>query len=201
MEKQVVLIHGGDPFGTYEEYLEYLKNFQVDFSRHALRVDDWQVNLAKRLGSDYQVIRPDMPSKRNAKYLEWKIWFEKFIPFLESEIIIVGSSLGGTFVAKYLAENNFPKKIKAALLIAGAFKDLDEEKLGDFLLPLSLDKFALQAEKIFLYHSKDDDTVPFEHVNDFKKALPKAVVRIFEDRRHFNQPELPELTEDIKRVQ
>ena len=201
MPKQVVLIHGGDVFETYEEYLGYLKNKEVDFVRHGIRNPDWQDKLGERLGQDYQVIRPDMPSKRNAKYSEWKIWFEKFIPFMQEEVVLVGSSLGGSFLAKYLSENDFPKKIKGVVLVAGAFGDNEPEyKLYDFLPPIDLSKFNDQAEKIFLYHSQDDNMVPFEDVNKFKQALPKASVRVFEDRQHFNQPELPELTEDIKNI-
>ena len=29
-EKQVLVIHGGDAFATYEEYLSFLRNYKVD---------------------------------------------------------------------------------------------------------------------------------------------------------------------------
>lgn len=32
MKKQIVIIHGGDTFDTYEEYFEFLKNRQIDFN-------------------------------------------------------------------------------------------------------------------------------------------------------------------------
>ncbi len=198
MLKQIVLIHGGDVWETYEDYLSYLKNKEIDFERHGLGKGDYKDKLADRLGDGYQVIYPEMPSNRNAKYLEWKIWFEKFIPFLNDGLILVGSSLGGTFLAKYLAENQFPKKLKAVFLIAGCFEDLADEPLLDFSLPQSLKKFEEQAEQILLYQSKDDNVVPFSHLAKFQQALPKATVRIFEDRGHFNQGELPELVQDIK---
>lgn len=199
MQKQIILIHGGDPFETYEEFLGFLKDYPIDFNKHGLRTIDWQGSLGERLGKDFQVVRPEMPSKRNAKYSEWKIWFEKFIPFFQPEVILIGSSLGGTFVAKYLAENNFPKKVKAAFLIAGAFEgNLPKYTLADFALPENLEKLNTQAENIFLYHSKDDNVVPFDNLTKFQKALPKATVRVFEDREHFNQEELPELIEDIR---
>lgn len=200
MKKQVVLIHGGDVWETYKGYLSFLKNHPINFERHALRTKDWQENLADDLGKEFQVVRPEMPSKRNAKYLEWKIWFEKFFPFLNDEVVLVGSSLGGTFLAKYLAENQFPKKIKVIFLIATCFDDLPEEPLLDFGLPENLKKIQSQSKKIILYQSKDDDVVPFAHLAKFQQALPKATVRIFEDRGHFNQEELPELVEDIKNL-
>jgi len=200
MLKQIVLIHGGDVWETYEDYLSYLKNKEIDFERHGLGKGDYKDKLADRLGDGYQVIYPEMPSNRNAKYLEWKIWFEKFLPFIHDGVVLVGGSLGGTFLAKYLAENNFPKKIKAVFLIAACFENLPEEKLLDFSLPKSLDKLASQPEKIFLYHSKDDNVVPFSHLAKFQQALPSATVRVFDDRGHFNQAELPDLVEDIRNL-
>ena len=201
MKKQIVVIHGGDTWETYEEYLKYLKSREIDFDRHGLRKSYWEDKLNDRLGKDFQVVRPEMPSKRNAKYLEWKNWFEKFIPFLEPEIVLIGGSLGGIFVAKYLAENDFPKKLKAVFLLASPFGDNPPDyKLLDFSLPKNLDKLQSQAKKIFLYQSKDDVIVPPGDVKKYKEALPNATVRMFEDRGHFILEEFPELIEDIKNL-
>jgi len=200
MLKQILLVHGGDPQATYEGYLEFLKNYPVSLERHALRQPDYQENLALQLGSEFQVIRPEMPNKRNAKYKEWKIWFERFLSFLNDDMILIGGSLGGTFLVKYLAENQFPKKIKAVFLLAACFEDLDREPLMDFSLPKNLEQVQSQCGKIILYHSQDDKIVPFAHLAKFQLAWPKATVRIFKDRGHFQQPELPELVEDIKQL-
>ena len=182
-----------------EAYLEYLKKYPLDFERHALRKAGYQENLAKHLGEGFQVIRPEMPNKRNARYVEWKIWFEKFFPFLEDGVILAGGSLGGIFLAKYLAENDFPKKIKALFLIAAPSADNPPKyKLLDFALPDSLDKIHSQAEKIFLYHSTDDEGVPIADLERYKHALPEATIRVFNDRGHFKYPDLPELVTDVK---
>src|SRR3989344_3476169 len=107
---QVWVIHGGDAFASYDEYLEHLKNWEIDINR--LRgTDDWKSTLSNHLGSGYDVFRPSMPNSRNAKYIEWKIWFDKFVPFMEDGIVLVGHSLGGLFLAKYLSEEQLPKKI------------------------------------------------------------------------------------------
>src|SRR3989344_3659970 len=105
MKTQIVVIHGGDTFDTYEQYLSFLKNYKIDFERFRENKKDWKATLAEKLGENYEVISHSMPNKRNAKYIEWKIWFEKFIPFLNPEVILVGHSLGGAFLAKYFSEN------------------------------------------------------------------------------------------------
>ncbi len=200
MKKQIILVHGGDTFNTYEEYLSFLKDWKdIDFERYRKLEKDWKQSLNEKLGEDYEVIAPGMPNKQNAKYLEWKIWFEKFVPYFEPEVILVGHSLGGTFLAKYLSENDLPKKIIATFLIAPVFDEIEiKESLADFKLPESLEKLEKQGGKIFLYHSKDDPVVPFADFEKFKKALKTATGRTFIDRRHFKQEKLPELVKDIK---
>ncbi len=195
MKKQVIVIHGGDTFETYKEYLDFLRNYKIDIERYRSGKDDWKPWLRGKLGNDYEVIRPIMPNKNNAQFSEWKLWFEKFVPFLNDEVILIGHSLGGTFLAKYLSENQFSKKIKAVFLV-GAVYDKDDEGylVVSFALP---EKLNLQTNQIYLYHSKDDPVVPFSALGQYKKALPKAEIRVFEDRGHFNQEEFPELGQDI----
>lgn len=205
MSQQVVVIHGGDSFQTYEEYLADLRSKEIDNPNFTYEVElglqDWKSNLAKALGPDFKVIAPRMPNAQNAKYLEWKIWFEKFIPFLHDGAIFVGHSLGGIFLAKYLAEEIFPLKMRATFLIAAPYNTAKENSLGDFVLPTGLlDQLTQQGGEIFLYHSKDDQVVPFADVEKYKTVLPDAAVRVFADRQHFNQATLPRLVEDINSV-
>lgn len=195
MKKQVVVIHGGDTFETYEEYLDFLRGYKIDIERYKTDKHDWKPWLRQRLGSDYEIISPIMPNRTNAQFEEWRIWFEKLIPFLHDEVILIGHSLGGTFLPKYLSENSFPKKIKAVFLVGAVYdKDSDGYLLVSFTLPAHLN---LQTDKIYLYHSKDDGVVPFSALEQYKKALPKAQTRVFKDRGHLNQEEFPELVQDI----
>ncbi len=196
MKKQVVVIHGGDAFNTYEEYLEDLKSVTLNLER--LRSRGWKSSFQEKLGDEYDVLIPDMPNKMNAKYLEWKIWFEKLIPLMDEKVAFIGHSLGGIFLAKYLSENSFPKTIKATFLIATPYNTTNNHPLADFVISEQLEGLEKQAGKLFIYHSKDDPVVPFEDLQKYVIALPKAQAKIFEDRKHFNQPEFPELVENIK---
>ncbi|MBX4199012.1 alpha/beta hydrolase [Candidatus Parcubacteria bacterium] len=198
MKKQVVVIHGGDNYGTYEAYIASLKEFVVDSLEYFMK-QGWKDSLESSLGDEYKVIRPEMPNKFNARYEEWRIWFEKLLPLLDQEIILVGHSLGGIFLAKYLSENKLAKRIHGTFLIAAPFDEEDADyELVDFNLPPSLKLLEEQGGKIFLYHSKDDKQVPFKDIAKYAKAIPNAVVRTFKDKGHFNQKEFPELVSDIK---
>ncbi len=198
MKKQVVVINGGDTFKTYEEYLDFLGNFKIDIERYKTSKTDWKPWLREGLGENYEVILPVMPNKMNAMFEEWKLWFEKLFPFLNDGVILVGHSLGASFLAKYLSENTFPKKIKGVFLVSGVF-DIDSEgySLASFALPKKLN---FQTDNIYLYHSKDDPVVPLSNLEHFVTALPKAHSQIFKDRQHFNQEEFPELVMDIRNL-
>jgi predicted alpha/beta hydrolase family esterase len=197
MKKQIVVIHGGETFRSYKEYMDYLKAMMVDLGR--LKTKRWKENLQDDLGQDFQVICPKMPNPLNAKYKEWKIMFEKFFPFLKNNVLLLGHSLGGIFLAKYLSENDFPKRIKAVFLISAPFDDKKSDySLADFKLPKNLQRFQKQAGKIFLYHSKDDKVVRFSDFKKYKNELSGAKTLELKNRGHFDQKKIPELLKDIK---
>ena len=87
MKKQVVVIHGGTAFEKYDDYLNYLRAKEVTLE--GLVSKGWKMRLGDDLGSGYQVISPQMPNAQNARYAEWKIWFEKIIPLLNETVILV----------------------------------------------------------------------------------------------------------------
>ncbi len=204
MKKQVIVIHGGTSFETYKDYISYLKSREISIERLRPR-KDWKSTLAPALGSDYDVLMPRMPNSTNARYAEWRLWFNRISEvFNDKDLILIGHSLGGIFLAKYLTENIFPKKIKSTILIAAPYDNSDNldkrESLKDFNLPPTLEKLANQGGEIYLIHSKDDEVVPFEQLAKYKQALPSAKALVFEDRGHFNQETFPEIIEIIKSI-
>lgn len=196
MKQQVLIIHGGDAFSTYEEYLDGLRNKTVDLEREGFR--SWKSSLQDELGESYEVIAPSMPNKQNAKYLEWQIWFEKHLPFLRDGVMLVGHSLGGIFLAKYLAGEPFPVGIRATFLIAPPYNGLSEGMPEDFFVPEALERLSQQGGEIFIFHSTDDAVVPFENAEAYAQKLPDAELERFTDRGHFNQEEFPELLARIR---
>lgn len=190
--RQVVVIHGGDSFVSYDEYIAALRAKEVTLEKFQPRVKSYKDGLQEMLGFDWQVFLPDMPNARNARFIEWKIWFEKLLALLDDDIVLIGHSLGGVFLASYLSREDIPKKVHATFLIAAPFGE------GDFTLPSSLEKLTQQAGKLFIFHSKDDPIVPFEDCQKYMEQLPNAEAIIFEDRGHFNQEHFPELINEIK---
>ncbi len=196
MKKQIVVIHGGSTFDTYEEYWKYLQSCELTIEK--LNRKDWKDFLASEL-PDFEVIYPKMPNSKNARYPEWKLWFEKLFYLLNDDIALVGHSLGGIFLAKYLTENIFPKKISSLHLIAAPYDaETIKESLADFALQKSVEDLSNCTNKIFLYQSKDDTAVAFADVEKYKRDLPLSTLQVFENRGHFTQETFPELINNIK---
>ncbi|MBI4153645.1 alpha/beta hydrolase [Candidatus Woesebacteria bacterium] len=200
MNQQVIVVHGGTTFDTYKDYISFLKNREISLDK-LKSSGDWKNTLAEELGENFEVLLPRMPNGTNARYKEWKIWFERIIPFLKKDVILIGHSLGGIFLAKHLYENTFPVKIKATILVAAPFDDADSgESLSGFKLPSSLKKFSEQGGVIYLIQSKDDPVVGFGELGKYKKALPNARSIVLNSREHFNQESFPEIIELIRRL-
>ncbi|MBD3208278.1 MAG: hypothetical protein GF370_02410, partial [Candidatus Nealsonbacteria bacterium] len=117
---QIFIVHGGYTFKNREDYLNFLKNRKISIKKKRNWTDDY---LGENLGNNFEIIRPRMPLQDNAKYSDWKIHFERHIPYFKNNIILIGNSLGGIFLAKYLSENRFPKKILSIYLVCPPFDD------------------------------------------------------------------------------
>lgn len=195
---QVFFIHGGTTFKSYKDYLHFLKTREVSIEPKIYWSNEY---LSKSLGSDFDIIRPRMPLQDNAKYKEWKINFESYFSKLKNNIILIGSSLGGIFLAKYLSENIFPKKILSIYLICPPFdNDLSSEDLvGGFKLKSDLSKIEKNCKNINLLFSEDDNVVPIAHAQKYAKKLPTAKIFILKGKNgHFKISKFPEIVKMIK---
>lgn len=198
MKNQIVVIGGGDSFSDYKDYLNSLNSWE--FELDSINKSDWKSTLDKELEEKYQIIRPKMPNSQNARYKEWRIIFSKIIPLLNNDIVLIGHSLGGLFLAKYLSENVINKKILATFLLAAPFCTDKSNPLTDFNLELPLAKFSKQSEKIFILHSKDDSVVSLDNAYKYNKTLENSILKIFKNEGHFNSENFPELVKQLKNL-
>ena len=175
--KQIVHIHGGNTFNSYARYLEALNNDPIRYER-LLYTPRWREWLAQEI-NDADVLLPSMPNKQYARYDEWKIYFEKILPLLGDDVQLIGSSLGGIFLAKYLHENPLSMPVNQLILVAAPYNDAAREDLGDFTLSSAMG-LEQSAKEIHLFHSKDDPVVPFTELAKFQRDLPTAKVSIID---------------------
>lgn len=195
---QILYIHGGGTFRNRRDYLCFLKNRPVSLEQRERWHDAY---LDKKLGRHCEIIRPKMPCPEHALYADWKLHFERHIPLLRNSSILIGNSLGGIFLAKYLSEHKFPKKILSAYLVCPPFDNTlpAEEIVGGFRLPADLSLLEKNCSRLTLIFSKDDPVVPSAHADKYASRLKKAKIIIYAGKNgHFKVAEFPELVGMIR---
>lgn len=201
IRNQVIFIRGGEAFDNKEEFYTYLKQKKYDPYKKQRAWRDW---LEWSLSETFDLFAPIMPNKQFADYKAWSIWFEKIFPYINMDpkvkLIVIGQSLGVTFLAKYLSENEFPKKIDQLHFVCPVFDNegLVGEKVGSFALDVSkLGNIESKTKNFFMYHSTDDPVSPYTHSEKYLKYLKNVEFFKFEGRGHFAQPAFPEILQVI----
>jgi len=196
---QIILIHGGMTFKSRQSYLRYLKTREISLEKK----ESWSREyLDKNLGDDFEIIRPAMPLKENANYLDWKINFERYLPFIRPQAVLIGSSLGGIFLAKYLSENKLNKRFLSVYLISPPYDDSlpGEDLVGGFRLKSNLSLLEQSCKNLYLFFSEQDEVVPISQATKYALKLKKAHIAIYQHiTGHFQVSEFPELVKFIKR--
>lgn len=200
--KQMIYIHGWTVFPDNNTFCKVLesRNYDPRKEYEKTRKD----RLIENLKSDYEIFKPEMPNKYNANYKSRKIWFEKIFGYLnEEDLVLIWHSLWWMFLIKYIWENWFPKKIKQLHLLSAVFDesdmDEDEKYSWDFAYsPNIIKNLEKHCEQIFIYHSTDDDIVPYSHSEKIKSYLSNAKLITFNGRWHFfNEKTFSEILENI----
>jgi uncharacterized protein len=137
--------------------------------------------------------------------LEWTDW-----PLIRHELKaalagladggqVVAHSFGGTALLKLLSEAATLPKINGLFLIAVPYMCEDGDwRSADFAVDNDFATRLPDCGEIRLYHSRDDDIVPVDHVNLYAAKLPRAAVRILDGHGHqFTSRPFRELAADL----
>lgn len=195
---QIFYIHGGSTFKNYKEYLYFLKTRVPSIDKKIGWNGDY---LDKMLGDNFYIIRPRMPRQDGAKYNEWAIHFERFFPKLKDNLILIGESLGGIFLAKYLSENKFPKKILSTYLICPPFDNTlpADTLVGGFKLKSNLSSLERNSKNLYLVFSQNDGVIPVSHAKKYAAKLKNANIVVYKHiKGHFQISKFPEIVKMIK---
>lgn len=151
-------------------------------------------SLQKALGSGYTVHYPRMPDEDAPEYEAWRAKILEERSGLAGDVILAGHSLGASLLLKVLVEETL--ETPGVFLAATPFWGAADWEVDDYARS---EGFALpETLPLYLYHSRDDEWVPFAHQALYAEALPQATIRTFEDRGHQFGDDLSEMAEDIR---
>jgi uncharacterized protein len=179
MKKQLLFIQGGGE-GAYVE--------------DAKLVD----SLRDALGADYNVIYPPMPHEEAPDYEAWKGQIAAELAGLSDDVILVGHSLGGSFLVKYLAEETLKQTVAGLFLIAPPYWGAEDWEVEAYAPREGFASKLAHIPHIAFYHSREDEWVPFAHQALYAQKLPQAKTHEFDGRGHQLNDDLSEVAHDIK---
>ena len=160
-------------------------------------------SLRLALGSDYDVRYPVMPDEDNASYDQWKQRIETELATLSGPVILVGHSVGASILAKCLTDLDVDQPVAGIFLLATPFWGGDGWRYEGYQtleLPNEFAAHISQDAPVYLYHCRDDETVPFRHLALYARLMPKATVRAFERGGHQFNNDLTVVATDMLRV-
>lgn len=154
-------------------------------------------NLASELGSDYQILYPVMPGEASPDYRAWNRILMEQLAQLGDDIILIGHSVGASMVLWSLAENRPRQKLAGVFLIAPPFVGEGGWQIEGFTPPKDIGA-AVPNVPIYIYHGREDEIVPYAHVDLYASALSRAFIRRLHGRNHQLNDDLSEVASDIR---
>lgn len=157
-------------------------------------------NLQELLGYEYHILYPRMPDEGRPDYGAWRDRIAAEIAARNGKVIIIGHSLGASLVLKYLSEEKPAKPIAGLFLIAPPYWGTEDWEVDEFALGKDVVSTLSDMQPTFIYHSRDDEIVPFTHLNLYAERFPQAIIREFDGRGHQFNNDLFEVYQDIKNL-
>lgn len=182
MKRHVLFVHGAGE-GAHEEDSALAASLQGE------------------LGDGYEVRSPEMPNEGSPEYGSWRDRISKEISGMDGDVIITGHSFGASVLLKYLYDVSPRRPIAGVFLVATPYWGAEGWEVDEYELR---EDFASKLPKglpIFFYHSREDEVVPFEHLELYKQRLPQAAFREFDGPGHQFDDDLSEVARDIEGLQ
>ena len=182
MSKQVLFVQGGGE-GTHDAWDSKLVE-----------------SLLGELGAEYHIRYPAMPNKADPRYAAWRAALEVELAALEDGALLVGHSIGATFLIHALAELGPKEKFSGVFLVAAPFVGEGGWPSDEITTRTDLAVGLPQDLPVFLYHGEVDTIVPFSHVDLYAEAIPQAQVRRLPGRDHQINNDLTQVADDIRGI-
>ena len=158
-------------------------------------------SLKQQLSNEYDIHYPIIDDPEVPTYKMWKKLFSAEFKRIKQPVILIGHSLGGSVLLKYLSEERPKIAVSALFLVATPLWGKNGWEVEDFVLQEGFESELKHITKVYLYHCNKDAIVPFEHLSFYKAAFPHAIVRVLDGTDHAFATGLPELVADIQALE
>lgn len=151
--------------------------------------------LKSELPEGFQILFPVIEKPGLPTYDKFKKMFTSTFAKITEPVILVGHSLGGSTLLKYLSEEKPGISILGLFLVSTPYW---KSNMKEFQLKENFQTSLKNIPTIFLYHSKGDAYVPIDNLEFYEHAFKTAVIHKLNGNEHIFSKGLPELVADIK---
>lgn len=181
-----------------------MKNALIIHGAYGNPSENWFPWLKSELEALHYVVSvPQFPTPENQNLAAWLEVAEQYLEKLDSDSLIIGHSIGATFILSLLEKLERP--INHAVLVAGFISDLPDSSLNEinhtfYDRGFVGDVIRSKARHLTLFHSPDDPFVPIGHAEQLAHLLQTPLTEV-PDAGHFNLAsgyhQFPEILETI----
>jgi hypothetical protein len=140
-----------------------------------------------------------MPAPEDPHFAAWSECLGQVLAEAEEPLVVVGHSLGGSVVLKHLAQTGGDESIARLLLVETPLWGRDQEWELEWALPEGWPGPETTLPPTFLFHSRDDEEIPFSHLDLYAKLLPEAEVHPLDGNGHLmDRGDLSEILDAIR---
>jgi predicted alpha/beta hydrolase family esterase len=157
--------------------------------------------IKENLSADFQIIAPVMPHPEEPNYESWKNALKEIFKIMDDDMILIGHSLGGSVLLKFLSEERPTQTVRTLHLIAVPFWGLEDWEVDEFRLREDFAERLPSVSAIYIYHSKDDQIVSTQHAEKYAAELRGADYQELNGYGHVFWKGLPALIRDVKKNQ
>lgn len=157
-------------------------------------------SLESALGPNYSIRYPRMPIEGEPDFPAWKAAILKELDEFDDSAILIGHSIGGTFLIHALAQQRPKRKWNAILLLSAPYLGTGGWPAEGTDPATDLSQELRADVPVLLYHGGADDEVPPRHMDLYAKGIPHATTHVLADRDHQLNNDLREVARDIREL-
>jgi len=146
----------------------------------------WLKEQLEKLG--HNVYTPKFPTPENQNLENWEKIFSDYKKYINNDTILIGHSLGVTFLLTVLEQINV--KVKVTFFVSGFVNKLNNPEFDNInktfiVKEFDWEKIKANCEKCYIFHSDNDPYVALSEGEEIAKKL-NTKLTLIKDAGHFN---------------
>jgi len=169
--------------------------------------ENWFPWLKEKLEElNYIVYTPSFPTPENQTLESWLNVFNDYQKYLGEETLLIGHSIGATFILSILESIEHP--VKGSYFVSGFLGFLDNPEFDNLnksfvAKEFNWKKIKNNSGKVHIFHSDNDPYVPIEKTQELARKF-NVEAEIISGAGHFNKKagytHFEELLKDVKNL-